>query len=97
MAAEAARIILQPSSLRQLGEEGLIVFWRAGRETGRREGLACILAMCPEPACACQLVYVDGFVIDEQANAVSWDEDGVHITLPGGAARAPRWRRRCSP
>jgi hypothetical protein len=88
MAAEAARIILQPSSLRQLGEEGLIVFWRAGRETGRREGLACILAMCPEPACACQLVYVDGFVIDEQANAVSWDEDGVHITLPGGAAPA---------
>jgi hypothetical protein len=84
MVGESVSILLEPSSLRQLGEEGLVVFWRNGRETGQREGLACILSMCPEPACACQLVYVDGFVIDEQASAVSWDEDRVYITFPGG-------------
>lgn len=81
---EAVNIVTEPRSPRQLGEEGLVVFWRDGREPGRREGLACILSMCPHPECACQLVYVDGFVIDEQASAVSWDEDGVHISLPAG-------------
>jgi len=28
-----------------------------GAELGQREGLACILSMCPHPECACQLVY----------------------------------------
>lgn len=53
--------------------------------TKRREGLACILSMCPHPECACHLVYVDGFVIDEQSTAISWDEDGVHVSSPAGA------------
>jgi hypothetical protein len=35
---------------------------------------------------SCRLVYVDGFVIDEQATAVSWDEDGAHVTLHAGTA-----------
>lgn len=82
-------IIPEPRSRRQLGDEGLVVFWRDGREPGRREGLACTLSMCPHPECACGLVYVDGFVIDERATAVSWDEDGVHVTLHAGTA-APR-------
>jgi SEC-C motif len=76
----AVNIIPEPQSPRQLADEGLVVFWRDGREPGRRQGLACILSMCPHPACACELVYVKGFVIDEQATAVSWDEDGVHLT-----------------
>jgi hypothetical protein len=85
MAIEAVSLILEPNSPRQLGEEGLLVFWRDGREPGRREGLACILSMCPHPDCACQLVYVDGFVIDGQASAVVWDQDGVHLERPAGA------------
>jgi hypothetical protein len=80
MVANAVNIIPEPRSLRQLGDEGLVVFWRDGREPGRRQGLACTLSMCPHPECACGLVYVDGFVIDEQATAISWDEDGVHVT-----------------
>ncbi len=83
MAAEAVNIILDPRSPRQLGEEGLLVFWRDGREPGLREGLACILSMCPHPGCACQLVYVDGFVIDGQASAVYWDQEGVHLERSG--------------
>lgn len=85
---EAVNIVTEPRSPRQLGEEGLVVFWRDGREPGRREGLVCILSMCPHPDCACQNVYVDGFVIDEQANSVCWDEDGVHVSSPAGAASA---------
>jgi hypothetical protein len=86
MAADPVNIIPEPRSPRQLGDEGLVVFWRDGREPGRRQGLACTLSMCPHPECACQLVYIDGFVIDEQATAVSWDEDGVHVTLHAGTA-----------
>lgn len=84
MATEAVNLVLEPRSPRQLGEEGLVVFWRDGREPGRREGLACILSMCPHPECACQLVYVDAFVIDEQSTAISWDEHGVHVSSPAG-------------
>ena len=40
MATEAVNLVLEPRSPRQLGEEGLIVFWRDGRDPGRREGLA---------------------------------------------------------
>jgi len=79
-------IIPEPRSRRQLGDEGLVVFWRDGREPGRRQGLACTLSICPHPECACQLVYVDGFVIDDQATAVSWDKDGVHVTSHAGTA-----------
>jgi len=86
MVANAVNIIAEPRSPRQLGDEGLVVFWRDGSEPGRRQGLACILSMCPHPGCACGLVYVDGFVIDEQATAVSWDEDGVHVTSHAGTA-----------
>jgi hypothetical protein len=84
----AVNIIPEPRSRRQLGEEGLIVFWRDGREPERREGLACTLSMCPHPRCACQLVYIDGFVIDEHATAVSCDADGVHITVHAGTTPA---------
>jgi len=85
MVAEAVNIILDPRSRRQLGEEGLVVFWRDGREPEQREGLACILSMCPHPECSCELVYVDGFVIDGRSAAVSWDEDGVHVSSPAAA------------
>jgi hypothetical protein len=75
---------LEPSAPRQLGEDGLVIFLREGREPGRREGLACILSVCPHPECPCQLVNVDGFVIDEPATAVSWDREGVHLVWPAG-------------
>ena len=88
-------IIPEPRSRRQLGDEGLIVFWRDGREPGRRQGLACTLSMCPHPECACQLVYVDGFVIDDQATAVSWERTGYTTPCtPVQPPRASRWRRR---
>ncbi|MEO7734505.1 MAG: SEC-C metal-binding domain-containing protein [Kofleriaceae bacterium] len=74
-------IIPEPHRRRQLGDEGLIVLWRAGSEPGRRQGLACILSMCPNPGCACRLVYVDCFVIDESVTAVSCDEDGLHVAM----------------
>lgn len=83
---QAVSMVLEPFYSRQLGDDGLFILWRDGREAGRREGLACILSMCPNPDCACQDVYVDGFVIDEQAGSVSWDDDGVHITGPLGSA-----------
>ena len=66
MSASAVTMIPEPQSRRQLGDDGLVVFWRTGSEHGRRQGLACILSMCPNPGCACRLVYIDGFVIDER-------------------------------
>lgn len=80
--AEAVDMVLKPSTPRQLGREGLLVFWRDGIEPGQREGLACILSMCPHPECACQLVYIDGFIIDGNATRVFWDQDGVHLEQP---------------
>ncbi len=84
MAGEPVSIILEPNSRRQLGDEGLIVFWRDAHEPGEREGLACSLSMCPNPDCECQFVYVDGFVIDGRATAVCWDGEGVHLERPAG-------------
>ena len=85
MSASAATIIPEPQSRRQLGDDGLVIFWRAGIEPGRRQGLACILSMCPNPGCSCRLVYVDGFVIDEAVTAVSSDEDGLHVAMRADA------------
>lgn len=39
---------LEASTPRQLGEEGLVVFWRDGREPRQRDGLTCVLSMCPQ-------------------------------------------------
>lgn len=84
MVDEAVSMILDPGSRRQIGEHGLVIFWRDGREPELREGLACILSLCPHPSCACQLVYVDGFVIDGQSSAIVWDQEGVHLESPPG-------------
>jgi hypothetical protein len=85
--ADAVTMNLQPSSPRQLGEDGLLVFWRDGPEPGRREGLACILSVCPNPECSCELVYVDGYLLDRDAAALRWDLDGVHLDRLAGAER----------
>lgn len=78
----------EPSAPRQLGEEGLIILWRDGVNPERREGLACILSVCPHPECAGEIVYVDGFIIDGDATEVCWDDDGLHLKHPAGAAFA---------
>jgi hypothetical protein len=88
MTENAITMSLEPSAPRQLGEEGLIILWRDGMKPERREGLACILSICPHPECTCQLVYVDGFVIDAQATEVRWDQEGVHLVLPAGSEPA---------
>jgi hypothetical protein len=80
--ADAVSTILEPSSRRQLGDEGLLVFWRDQAESDPREGLACVLSMCPHPECACQSVYVDGFLIDGNVTEVCWDQEGVHVEHP---------------
>src|SRR5439155_19739661 len=85
MSTSAVTIIPEPQSRRQLGDDGLVVFWRAGRQPGRRQGLACVLSMCPNPECACRLVYVDGFVIDEAVPALSSHQEGVHVAMRAGA------------
>ncbi|MDJ0764248.1 MAG: SEC-C metal-binding domain-containing protein [Myxococcota bacterium] len=84
--ADSVDVVLEPSTRRQLGEDGLLVFWRDGTEPGQREGLVCILSMCPHPDCACQLVYIDGFIIDGNATRVYWEDEGVHLEQPKGAA-----------
>jgi hypothetical protein len=45
MAADAVNMIPEPRSPRQLGDKGLIVFWRDDREPGERQGLACTLSL----------------------------------------------------
>jgi hypothetical protein len=52
MPDQAITMNLDPGAHRQLGEDGLIVLWRDGRELGRREGLACIMSVCPHVECA---------------------------------------------
>jgi hypothetical protein len=85
MPDQAITMNLDPGAHRQLGEDGLIVLWREGRELGRREGLACIMSVCPHVECACEDVYLDAFIAEEQASTVSWDQEGVHLELPAGA------------
>lgn len=85
---KAVTMLVQPSAPRQLGEEGVVILWRDGLEPGQREGLACILSACPDPACSCRLAHVDGFVIDGEAASISWDQDGVHVDLPAGSEPA---------
>ena len=86
--AETVNMTLEQSTPRQLGDEGLVVFWRDGQRARQREGLACILSVCPHPDCTCQLVYVDGFVVDGNATAVRWDQEGVHLDMSSGAGPA---------
>lgn len=87
MKSEALRISLDPRSRRQLGEDGLIVLWRDAPEPGRREGLVCVLSICPHAKCACELVYVDGYWIDDGATEVVWGEDRIRTTWAAGASR----------
>ncbi|HEX2994473.1 MAG TPA: SEC-C metal-binding domain-containing protein [Anaerolineales bacterium] len=75
---------LKPTASRQLSEEGVMVFWRDGISPASRQGLACILSMCPNPECNCELVYIDGLIIDERAGQICWAEGGVHVKSPEG-------------
>jgi hypothetical protein len=84
MAEKTITMNLNPNASRQLSEEGIIVFWRNGVSPGSRQGFACILSMCPNPKCACELVYIDGFIIDERADEICWDDGGVHAKSPEG-------------
>ncbi len=83
---ESVAMSLKPDVPRQMGEEGLLVFWRDRLDSGRREGLACILSVCPHPGCTCELVYVNGFLVNDEARAVLWDEEGVHLLLADGSS-----------
>jgi hypothetical protein len=82
-----------PPVPRQLGEDGLIVCWRDGSEPGRREALACILAVCPHSEYASQHLHVDGFVID-----APWKKRTVASKLPRQVVPAllsvPAWGRK---
>lgn len=80
----AVSVILNPNAHRQLGEEGLLVLWRDRGETGQREGLACILSVCPQPGCPCEVLYVDGFIVGGEGAVVRWSEDGVHLERAAG-------------
>ncbi len=82
---ETVALRLEPGVRRQLGEEGLLVFWRDGLEPGRREGLACILSMCPHADCACTLVYVNGFLVNDNAATVCWRVDDVYLEQRAGS------------
>jgi hypothetical protein len=84
MSDKTISLRLNPTASRQLTEEGIIVFWRNGISPGSCQGFACILSMCPNPECACELVYVDGLIIDERADEIYWDEGGVHVKSPEG-------------
>ena len=79
------RMKLAPHSPRQLGEKGLIVFWRDGLRSGEREGLACLLSACPHHECECQDVCLDGFLIEQQATAVRWERSGLFLESPAGS------------
>jgi hypothetical protein len=90
MTDDAVILTLDSSAPRQLGEDGLIVFWRDGCEPGQREGLACILSVCPHLECASSHLHVDGFVIDRPACAVRWDQNGIYLEMPPGSERPSR-------
>lgn len=70
MPAKAVTLTPAPQSPRQLGEEGLVIFWRDGRETGRREGIVCAQSVCLHPDCGCQIVNLRVSPIDELARSV---------------------------
>jgi hypothetical protein len=84
MADKTISMNLKPTASRQLSEEGIIVFWRDGVHSGSRQGLACILSMCPNPECTCEFVYINGFIVDERAGEIYWDDSGVHARSPEG-------------
>jgi hypothetical protein len=82
MSYKTISLRLNSVASRQLSEDGIIVFWRDGINPGSRQGLACILSLCPNPECTCELVYIDGCIIDERADEISWDDGGVHVKSP---------------
>src|SRR5512145_179392 len=88
---ETVAMRLEPGVRRQLGEEGLLVLWRDGLEPGRREGLACILSVCPHSDCACTLVYINGFLVNDDTGTLCWSVDDVYLEQPAGSdpARIP--------
>jgi hypothetical protein len=75
---------LNPTTSRQLSDDGIIVFWRGANCPGNRQGLACILSMCPNPECTCELVYINGLIIDEGADEIYWNDGGVYVKSPEG-------------
>jgi hypothetical protein len=84
MAEKTISMNLNSTASRQLSEEGIIVFWRDGISPASRQGLACILSMCPNPECSCGLVYVSGVIIDDRTSEIYWDDGGVHAKSPDG-------------
>jgi hypothetical protein len=84
MSDQTISLRLNPTASRQLSEEGIIVFWHDGARPASRQGLACILSMCPNPECSCGLVYVSGATIDDRASEIYWDDGGVHAKSPEG-------------
>jgi hypothetical protein len=77
-------MIPAPRSRRQIGDAGNFILWRDGGEPGRREGLACVVTACPDPECPCQVVHVDGIVIDERVTKVSWRNLSIKLSAPPG-------------
>ncbi len=85
--SEAVTLKLDSSVRRQLDEDGMIVLWRDGDKPGQREGLVCMLAVCPDPDCECEDVFAEGGTVDAQATAIHWDDDGLRVE--GSAALSP--------
>jgi hypothetical protein len=83
MIEDPLRVPLTPDLARQLSEEGVVVLWRDGPDRGAREGLACVLSVCPQEDCACRSVYVDGFEIPAHASAFCWAAGEVNLEWPG--------------
>ena len=91
MSANAVTIIPEPLSRRQLGDHGLLVLWRDGSEPGRRQGLACVLSMCPNPGCVRGTLRSPGALraaLDPGLLHLR-DDGGVGLGDVGGLAKAP--------
>ncbi len=80
-----SRVETDPGSRRQLTARGPILLWRDGT-AGRREGLVCLVSACPNPACGCRDVWIDGLLIDYRAIAVSGGERRLRVSWPAGSA-----------
>jgi len=79
-----SRVKTDPGSRRQVTVRGPILLWRDGT-ADRREGLVCLVSACPNPACACRDVWIDGVLIDDRAVAVSGGATSLRISWLAGS------------
>ncbi len=70
---------VESGARRQLSDEGILLFWRPGREPGALEGLLCVAFSCGNSECDCRGMILDLQCVDERAVRVSVEGGTIEV------------------